>query len=145
MVSTVRPKANATPTKPIPRLGKAAANTAAPQPPNTSQKVPKNSATTRRDMSLSIVSSPHENWFCTLPWSEHLDNHICRFVMRNGQPVGGCWRYNDFDANTSRRARGHLDRFMAGLRDRRSRLLALSVCRSIRTGPDAASIGTEKL
>src|SRR5215813_629379 len=54
MVNTVRPNAKATPRKPIPRLGKAAASTAAPQPPKTSQNVPKNSATTRRDVSLSM-------------------------------------------------------------------------------------------
>src|SRR6516165_5323302 len=57
MVKTVSPKAKATPRKPIPKPGNPAAKTAAPQPPNTSQKVPKNSATTRRDMSLSIGSS----------------------------------------------------------------------------------------
>src|SRR5579883_1037036 len=44
MVKTVKPKANATPTNPIPRLGKAAARTALPQPPSTSQSVPMNSA-----------------------------------------------------------------------------------------------------
>ena len=41
MVSTVSPKANATPRNPIPRDGKPAARTAAPQPPKVSQKVPK--------------------------------------------------------------------------------------------------------
>ena len=44
MVSTVRPKASDTPAKPMPSSGKAAASTAEPQPPNTSQNVPKNSA-----------------------------------------------------------------------------------------------------
>src|SRR5262245_28665620 len=44
MVSTVRPKANETPRRPIPTLGKAAASTALPQPPKTSQNVPRNSA-----------------------------------------------------------------------------------------------------
>src|SRR5271167_2739840 len=44
MVSTVNPKAKATPAKPIPRPGKAAASTAAPQPPNVNQNVPRNSA-----------------------------------------------------------------------------------------------------
>jgi len=39
------------------RAGKAAANTAAPQPPKTSQNVPKNSATTRFIVSLPIDSS----------------------------------------------------------------------------------------
>src|SRR5258708_37218895 len=40
----------------MPRLGNPAASTAAPQPPNTSQNVPKNSAATRRPVSLPIVS-----------------------------------------------------------------------------------------
>src|SRR5579863_487840 len=44
MVRTVRPNARATPAKPIPRPGKAAASTALPHPPKTSQKVPINSA-----------------------------------------------------------------------------------------------------
>ena len=44
MVSTVRPKASDTPSRPIPTLGNAAARTALPQPPKTSQNVPKNSA-----------------------------------------------------------------------------------------------------
>src|SRR5690606_19639610 len=44
MVSTVRPKASETPSRPMPTSGKAAASTALPQPPSTSQKVPKNSA-----------------------------------------------------------------------------------------------------
>src|SRR5579863_10310331 len=44
MVTTVSPKARATPSRPIPTWGKAAASTALPQPPSTSQKVPMNSA-----------------------------------------------------------------------------------------------------
>ena len=44
IVSTVKPKANATPNKPIPTSGNAAANTAEPQPPSTSQNVPNTSA-----------------------------------------------------------------------------------------------------
>ena len=44
IVSTVSPKANETPSNPMPTSGKAAANTALPHPPRTSQKVPKNSA-----------------------------------------------------------------------------------------------------
>src|SRR4029078_9544622 len=40
IVRTVRPNASATPAKPIPRPGKAAASTALPHPPSTSQKVP---------------------------------------------------------------------------------------------------------
>src|SRR5580704_6582884 len=55
IVSTVRPKARATPTNPMPSVGKPAANTAAPHPPNTSQKVPKNSAKARF---LRVMTSP---------------------------------------------------------------------------------------
>src|SRR5215213_5485878 len=44
MVSTERPKANETPRRPMPTSGKAAANTALPQPPRTNQSVPRNSA-----------------------------------------------------------------------------------------------------
>src|SRR5262245_52179405 len=55
IVSTVRPKASATPTSPIPMLigelpsvtSTLAASTALPQPPNTSQDVPRNSAPSR--------------------------------------------------------------------------------------------------
>src|SRR5271155_1643793 len=53
MVRTVSPKAKATPRKPMLKLtpgmkdGNAAAKTAEPQPPKTSQKVPKNSAAAR--------------------------------------------------------------------------------------------------
>src|SRR5512146_1456226 len=45
MVRTVSPNARATPRNPMPNDGKAAARTALPHPPNTSQNVPKNSAT----------------------------------------------------------------------------------------------------
>src|SRR4051812_32386748 len=64
MVSTVNPKAKATPMKPMPRAGKAAASTALPQPPNTSQKVPMNSANDRliRDVCIPNLSDfQHEN------------------------------------------------------------------------------------
>ncbi len=54
IVTTVRPKARATPAKPIPRLGNAAASTAEPQPPKVSQKVPKNSAAHRFDNGADI-------------------------------------------------------------------------------------------
>src|SRR5580700_525494 len=52
IVSTVRPNASATPRKPIPTLGNPAASTAAPQPPNTSQKVPINSAVARFEIGI---------------------------------------------------------------------------------------------
>ena len=44
IVRTVRPKASDTPSSPIPTSGNAAARTALPQPPRTSQNVPINSA-----------------------------------------------------------------------------------------------------
>ena len=56
MVSTVRPKASATPSRPMPTSGKAAASTALPQPPSTSQKVPMNSAARRRDNGTMTIS-----------------------------------------------------------------------------------------
>src|SRR6185503_16118301 len=43
-VSTVRPNASDTPARPMPTLGNVAARMALPHPPNTSQKVPRNSA-----------------------------------------------------------------------------------------------------
>src|SRR5271170_6741245 len=58
MVRTVRPKAKATPRKPIPRVGKPADSTAAPHPPKTSQKVPKNSAAAR--LPMLMISSRSE-------------------------------------------------------------------------------------
>lgn len=44
IVKTVKPNARATPANPIPNSGIPAANNALPQPPKTSQYVPKNSA-----------------------------------------------------------------------------------------------------
>src|SRR5690606_10454867 len=71
MVSTVRPKASATPAKPIPNSGKPAASTALPQPPRTSQKVPMSSAVQRfdnedmmhfsREKTAVSVSQPHQS------------------------------------------------------------------------------------
>src|SRR5580765_8525128 len=59
-VTTVRPKASETPRNPIPSAGNAAASTALPQPPKTSQNVPRNSL-----VSLgNIASPPHANHPC---------------------------------------------------------------------------------
>src|ERR1700688_4119608 len=55
MVKTVSPKAQATPRKPMPVLGKPAASTAAPQPPKTSQKVPINSAIERVPKDMIVI------------------------------------------------------------------------------------------
>src|ERR1051326_2164797 len=44
IVNTVNPKASDTPSSPMPTFGNAAARTALPHPPNTSQNVPTNSA-----------------------------------------------------------------------------------------------------
>ena len=63
IVSTVSPKASATPSSPIPTCGNAAASTALPQPPNTSQNVPRNSAAARlvsdieTPLSLSFITA----------------------------------------------------------------------------------------
>ena len=66
IVSTVRPKANATPSSPMPTFGKAAASTALPQPPSTSQNVPMNSAASRfvRGMVFSL--------YLVSDWRSHL-------------------------------------------------------------------------
>src|SRR6185312_7252579 len=53
MVSTVSPKASATPRKPMPSAGTAAASTALPQPPSTSQSVPISSAASRLPNAMS--------------------------------------------------------------------------------------------
>src|SRR5205814_8940597 len=58
MVITVSPKATDTPSSPMPTPGNAAAYTALPQPPRTSQKVPMNSAIMRM---RSVMSSPRGN------------------------------------------------------------------------------------
>src|SRR5580693_3102171 len=55
MVKTVSPKAQATPRKPMPVLGKPAASTAAPQPPKTSQNVPINSAIERVPKDIIVI------------------------------------------------------------------------------------------
>ena len=62
LVITVRPKAKATPTNPIPNCGNAAARTAAPQPPKTSQNVPGNSALIRF---INDICSCAENYHRT--------------------------------------------------------------------------------
>jgi hypothetical protein len=54
MVMTVKPNASATPANPIPKPGKAAASTALPQPPKTSQKVPMNSAKHRFESDMDF-------------------------------------------------------------------------------------------
>src|ERR1700704_1767509 len=64
MVRTVNPKARATPAKPMPRLGNAAASTALPQPPNTSQNVPKNSAVARRPSVIVFLLNATVVIFC---------------------------------------------------------------------------------
>src|SRR5208283_1015188 len=62
MVKTVRPKARATPRKPIPVFGNVAASTALPQPPKTSQNVPKNSAATFLPKFTGAFLSDFNSW-----------------------------------------------------------------------------------
>src|SRR3569833_1507152 len=57
IVSTVRPNASDTPSRPMPTLGNAAAITALPQPPSTSQNVPKNSAARRLESGMVVPDS----------------------------------------------------------------------------------------
>ena len=67
MVRTVSPKAKATPRKPMLNVTpfivdrKAAAKTAAPQPPKTSQKVPKNSAAARFEIGIRDLLFPYSS------------------------------------------------------------------------------------
>src|SRR6185437_11272557 len=62
MATMVSPKASATPNRPIPTCGNAAASTALPQPPKTSQKVPMNSAAS------FLVNGMVDS--CLLRWSQ---------------------------------------------------------------------------
>jgi hypothetical protein len=64
IVTTANPNASATPTNPIPDCGKAASNTAAPHPPNTSQNVPRNSAASFFDRGMERILSrwTNNNW-----------------------------------------------------------------------------------
>ena len=57
MVNRVRPNASATPTNPMPNPGNAAEMTAAPQPPNTSHNVPRNSAKDLFESDMRLSSS----------------------------------------------------------------------------------------
>src|ERR1035441_6537717 len=67
MVSTVRPKASATPANPMPSPGYAAANIAAPQPPKTSQKVPNISAMERFNKDICGPAPFSKDCFDVLP------------------------------------------------------------------------------
>ena len=73
MVSTVRPNARATPSRPMPTSGKPAASTALPQPPNTSQNVPTNSVADLFNRDMRVC--PFE---LTLPCAsaDGLQNHL---------------------------------------------------------------------
>src|SRR6478672_114904 len=53
--STVRPNASDTPSRPMPTSGKAAASTALPHPPRTSQKVPIDSAASLESIGTPLV------------------------------------------------------------------------------------------
>src|SRR5215472_544029 len=76
IVRTDRPKAKATPSKPMPTCGKAAAKTALPQPPNTSQKVPRNSAADRlpKDMRRLLSIDPKADSKTQRGLTRKLDN-----------------------------------------------------------------------
>src|SRR5690349_21958982 len=69
MVTTVKPKASETPTRPIPTSGNLAASTALPQPPKTSQKVPNNSATARLAMGMVVLPTVCCCWRGNVAWS----------------------------------------------------------------------------
>jgi hypothetical protein len=69
MVNTVKPKAKLTPTKPIPKLmglspsKNLADKTALPQPPNTNQKVPINSAANFLLSIIRLLRNAKENCY----------------------------------------------------------------------------------
>src|SRR4051794_10873198 len=70
--NTVRPKARDTPSRPIPTSGNAAASTALPQPPRTSQNVPIASATyffAFIQVSPAVLGDGRLNWSCPRPRS----------------------------------------------------------------------------
>src|SRR5664279_2914717 len=75
IVSTVRPNASATPANPIPRFGNAAASTALPQPPITSQNVPKNSAVARLVNDICFPSD--EELYCSAVYFKCLVLQCC--------------------------------------------------------------------
>src|SRR3954447_3716699 len=81
MVRTVRPKARETPTKAIPRFGNPAARTAAPQPPNTSQKVPKTSAAIRRDISMVSPYLLLETTLASIPSMDRKEQISTQFIV----------------------------------------------------------------
>src|SRR5262249_4793611 len=88
IVSTVRPNARDTPSRPMPTFGNAAASTALPQPPKTSQKVPSASAARRfpsdmtssfdaRDETLAAVTG-----LCGRGWARNWTLVQCLWVKR---------------------------------------------------------------
>src|SRR4051812_12037873 len=56
IVSTVNPNAKLTPSRPMPTFGNAAARTALPHPPKTSQNVPMNSAIALLPKDITFLS-----------------------------------------------------------------------------------------
>src|SRR5262245_43665440 len=83
IVSTVKPKAKATPRNPIPRFGNAAASTALPQPPNTNQKVPMSSASAR----FAIGMSASFRSGCSAPADRALDRLDQRHLVEGLRQV----------------------------------------------------------
>src|ERR1043165_9770730 len=88
MLTTVKPKASDTPTKPMPISGNLAASTALPHPPKTIQKVPMNAAVSFFDNGMAApsvesafdsrnVSEPirfrvfSQNGHATIAWLHH--------------------------------------------------------------------------
>src|SRR6185436_8248227 len=76
-VSTVKPNASETPVNPMPTSGKAAASTALPQPPRTSQNVPMNSAD-------SFANMPH---LCLLLEGVRGRSYACGWALSTPCPL----------------------------------------------------------
>src|SRR5437867_1580825 len=88
MVSTVRPKASATPCRPIPTLGKAAARTALPHPPSTSQAVPRNSAAALLVIGIGCLLLAFAHILTTVSGLQAATARDARLVDHGAPPYG---------------------------------------------------------
>src|SRR6267142_6378403 len=96
MVKTVRPKASDTPSSPIPTPGNAAASTALPQPPNTSRKVPRDSARVLFMIFIAFLLR-HSNfgfWFPSIQSARCLNDHLQTHARHDGGTRNASGRTN---------------------------------------------------
>src|SRR6478672_8842576 len=90
MVTTVRPKAAETPSRPIPTCGKPAAMTALPQPAKVSQKVPMASARHLR-MSMATLLGGEEIWIATCAALDYGDERFQEILIGVTLAPPACW------------------------------------------------------